>query len=304
MLKDGRFSSSPSSSLGVDVEVGGGLSRNLKGARIAYASGDANASAIAHGSDGGDASLIHRAAPEHHSKQGEFIKSVVLGGLDGIVTTFAVVSGATGGGLSTGVILVLGFSNIFADALSMGVGDALSTKAENEYILQEKKREEWELENYPDGEIREMVELFMSKGMSREDAQLVNERCAKYPNLFVDMMMQMELNLKVPDEDDNPWKDGFVTFCAFVVFGTFPLLTYVIFDTDTMSKDDLFLVSCVISAVMFFILGVLKTKFSIQKWWAGGLEILFMGGATASVAYLIGWLVEDVFLDGIDHSTP
>ena len=77
-------------------------------------------------------------APEHHSKTGEFVKSIVLGGLDGIVTTFAVVSGATGGNLSTGVILVLGFSNIFADALSMGVGDALSTKAENEYILKEK----------------------------------------------------------------------------------------------------------------------------------------------------------------------
>ena len=73
--------------------------------------------------------------PEEHQKSGEFIKSVVLGGLDGIVTTFAVVSGARGGGLGLEVILVLGFSSIFADALSMGMGDGLSRKAEEEYTL-------------------------------------------------------------------------------------------------------------------------------------------------------------------------
>ena len=118
---------------------------------------------------------------EEHKKSGEFIKSIMFGGMDGIITTFAVVSGATGGGLGacfceclrqvmllfltvnsrlvvalpfTGidVILILGFSNIIADALSMGVGDALSSKAENEYILRERKREAWEFQNFPEGE--------------------------------------------------------------------------------------------------------------------------------------------------------
>ena len=90
---------------------------------------DPNASARAHGKTEGATTA---SSPEQHQKSGEFIKSFVLGGLDGIVTTFAVVSGATGGGLGIDVILVLGFSNILADALSMGVGDALSNKAEQE----------------------------------------------------------------------------------------------------------------------------------------------------------------------------
>lgn len=99
-------------------------------------------------------------------------------GLDGIITTFAVVAGATGGGLDVHTILILGFSNIFADALSMGVGDALSTKAENEFILGEKMREEWEMKNNPEGEIDEMVDLYVEKGMSKEDAQVGGcERC-------------------------------------------------------------------------------------------------------------------------------
>ena len=93
------------------------MQRDLESARAAYKAGDVELSRAAHAVD--KDSLLN-AAEEEHKTEGEWIKNVVLGGLDGIVTTFAVVSGARGGGLSTEVILVLGFSNIFADALSMG----------------------------------------------------------------------------------------------------------------------------------------------------------------------------------------
>ena len=91
---------------------------------------------------------------------------MIFGGLDGILTSFAIVAGAAGGKLPTSVVLILGFSNIVADALSMGVGEFLSSKAENEWILSERKREVWELENFPEGEIKEMVEIYEERGMS------------------------------------------------------------------------------------------------------------------------------------------
>jgi len=211
------------------------------------------------------------------------------------MTTFAVVSGARGGNLSTSTILIMGFSNIIADALSMGVGDALSTKAENEYVLNEKSREEWELENFPEGEIKEMVDLYVEKGMKQEDAENIIQTYSKYPKLFVDLMMAIELELQVPGEDDNPWKDGFVTFTSFLFFGAFPLLSYAVLkDIESLSEDDLFIISCCITAVMLFILGTLKTRFSIQKWWVGGSEILIMGSITACVAYFVGMLVESI----------
>ena len=52
-----------------------------------------------------------------HQSEGGFLKPIIFGGLDGILTSFAIVAGAAGGGLSPEVVLVLGFSNIFADAL-------------------------------------------------------------------------------------------------------------------------------------------------------------------------------------------
>jgi vacuolar iron transporter family protein len=138
---------------------------------------------------------------EHHKSEGGLLKPMIFGGLDGILTSFAIVAGAAGGNLSAGVVLILGFSNIFADALAMGVGEFLSSKAENEWILSERRREEWELENYPEGEIKEMVELYMMKGMNREDAETVITTMAKYKDFFVNVMMTQELQLQVPEDD-------------------------------------------------------------------------------------------------------
>ena len=267
--------------------------KNLTEARLAYDNRDANASAQIHKNKEIEMNL-KGSSPENHQKSGEFIKSVVLGGLDGIVTTFAVVSGATGGGLGIEVILVLGFSNILADALSMGVGDALSSKAEQEYILAEKDRETWEMENYPEGEIQEMIEIFTKKGMTKEDAGLVIRKYAEYPDLFVEFMMNFELDLPIPNDDDNPWKHGLVTFCSFIFFGLFPLLGYAVLYTTSISESDLFIISCNVSAIMFFILGAVKTKFSKKKWYYGGTEILVMGSSTAAVSYLVGFLVERI----------
>lgn len=118
-------------------------------------------------------------AKEAHKKGGERMKTCLFGGLDGIITTFAVVAGAGGGGLSVGVVLIMGFSSLVADALSMGVGDALSSKAETEVAEKEMQREAWELENYPEGEIKEMVEIYEGRGFEHEDARLIVTTMAK-----------------------------------------------------------------------------------------------------------------------------
>lgn len=80
---------------------------------------------------------------ETHDSVGDYIKSMIFGGLDGILTSFAIVAGAAGGQLPVQVVLVLGFSNIFADAFSMGMGEYLSSKAHNEFVLKEREREAW-----------------------------------------------------------------------------------------------------------------------------------------------------------------
>lgn len=88
----------------------------------------------------------------------------------------------------------------------MGVGEFLSSKATNEWILSERKREEWEMENYPEGEIQEMIDIYKEKGMEHEDAKLVIETMAKYKDFFVDLMMAQELELQVCFRAIRRWK--------------------------------------------------------------------------------------------------
>jgi len=111
------------------------------------------------------------------------------------------VAGASGGALAPKVILILGFSNIFADALSMGVGEFLSSKAESEWILSERKREMWEMDNYPEGEVQEMIDIYVERGMEKNDAEKVIKIMSKYKEFFVNVMMAEELELQVPPDD-------------------------------------------------------------------------------------------------------
>jgi hypothetical protein len=114
----------------------------------------------------------------------------------------------------------------------MGLGDCISEQAEQAHIRGEAARERWEFENYPEGERKEMVDIYVEKGLSQEDAaRLVNLLSGRpeYANFFVEHMLTHELGLAVPDEGDNPIKDGGVTFLSFMFWGSIPLWAYVIF---------------------------------------------------------------------------
>ena len=65
-----------------------------------------------------------------HILRGRYIRDVVFGANDGIVTTFAVVAGVAGAHLAPNVVLILGFANLFADGFSMAAGNFLGERSE------------------------------------------------------------------------------------------------------------------------------------------------------------------------------
>ncbi|MFH1325167.1 MAG: VIT1/CCC1 transporter family protein, partial [archaeon] len=64
----------------------------------------------------------------------KYLPEFVYGGIDGSVTTFAVVAGVMGASLSSAIVLILGFANLFADGFSMAVSNYLSTKSNAELM--------------------------------------------------------------------------------------------------------------------------------------------------------------------------
>ena len=81
----------------------------------------------------------------------EYLGEFVYGGMDGCVTTFAVVAGSVGADLGSSVIIILGFANLLADGFSMSVGAYLSSKSERDNYDKHRRREHWErvLFGYP-----------------------------------------------------------------------------------------------------------------------------------------------------------
>lgn len=259
------------------------LTRNIDKAREAYKTKDPDASRKAH-----EVISIH--APEaHNQEQGQYIKSMIYGGLDGIITTFAVVAGVAGASLSAGVVLILGFANLIADGLSMAIGDYLSTKAEQEYKQAERDREKWEVENYPEGEKQELVELYIHKGMAKEDAHAVTEIISRNKEAWIDIMMVEELGIL--DDKESPLKNALVTFFSFGIFGFIPLVAYVLSRFISGVQVPAFPVACILTGLTLFTLGALKVRITGKNWFVSGLEMLIVGGLAASAAYGIGALL-------------
>ncbi|CAM9103983.1 unnamed protein product [Ectocarpus sp. 6 AP-2014] len=228
-------------------------------------------------------------------------KAAVFGALDGVLTSFAVAAGASGGGLGTQAVLIVGVSSIVADGLSMGLGEYLSSKAMNEYMDIERKREEWELANHREGEVENMVDTYMRRGMSREDAQEVSARLSKYDDCFVDAVMVAEgvgssMFASPPLDEAGSIREGLVTFGSFALSGIVPLLSYALSPLisasgssgEPVSQGVLFLWACLLTAAALFSIGVVKSTFVSRSWFGSGMETLVLGGCCAGLAYEIG----------------
>ncbi|MBI4991690.1 MAG: VIT1/CCC1 transporter family protein [Candidatus Harrisonbacteria bacterium] len=227
---------------------------------------------------------------KHSTGLGVYIKDMVYGANDGIITTFAVVAGAAGADLSPAVIIILGISNLLADGFSMAASNYLGTTSEHSLFKEEEKREIDEVENLPDSEKEEVREVFLNKGFSDVDtSQLVN-LISKNKNFWVDFMMRYELELSMPSVGGE-WKAATMTFLTFVFAGTLPLLPFIVLPVSPAQTLN---ASVIFTAVSLFLVGSARHFITRKNWFWSGLEMLFVGGIAAVVAYWVGYLVSNL----------
>jgi VIT1/CCC1 family predicted Fe2+/Mn2+ transporter len=264
------------------------ISKRLEEARRAFRKGDPQASAQAH-----DPSRIAHVHREKHGGEGsQYLGEMVYGGLDGIITTFAVVSGVAGADLGSKVVLILGLANLFADGFSMAVGAYLSAKSEQEYYDREHQREAWEVEHFPEGERAELFHIYRSQGYSEEDARQMVAIKSADPQRWVDAMMLEELGML--KDERNPLRAALATLLSFVMAGSVPMLVYLLGLLVPVSSQIAFPVSVGLSALALFGLGAAKVLVTERAAWKSGLEMLLVGGLAAGVAYLVGALLKGI----------
>ena len=219
----------------------------------------------------------------------EYLREIVYGGNDGIVTTFAVVAGFAGASVQPSsspipivTVLIFGLANLFADAFSMALGSFLSLRADQDVYRNEKSKEAHEIATDTEDEFEETVEILRRKKFSLADATTMATIYRKNPEYWTEFMMKDELQMTNP-ETEKPHYIALATFFAFIVFGFIPLAPYFIPIIPNM-----FAVSIFFTVLALLILGMLRAYVTQRAAWRAVGETLFVGGISASIAYLVG----------------
>jgi VIT1/CCC1 family predicted Fe2+/Mn2+ transporter len=221
------------------------------------------------------------AGPRHN-----YLRDWIYGGVDGSVTTFAVVSGVAGAQLSPLIILIMGFANLLADGFSMAASNFLGTKAEHEDLKRIEAIEHRHIELDPEGEREEIRQIFANKGFSGTDLDRVVKLVTADRSRWVNTMLTEEYGL--PQEVRSPWWAAGSTFSAFVVCGLVPLLPFLFGLSYSLE------LSALLTAAVFFTIGSVKSLWSTTSWWKSGLSTLLVGAIAGLLAYGAGMFVQSL----------
>lgn len=223
----------------------------------------------------------------------DHLGELVYGGIDGSVTTFAVVAGAEGAGLKSEVVIILGFANLLADGFSMSVGAYLSSKSEKQLYQREKKREYREIAEVPESEVEEVREIFTELGFEGELLEKVVGKITENEDRWVDVMMKHELELI--EIKKTSAMVGLSTFSSFLIFGLIPLLVY-LFDFVRPLSTDKFMLSGIFTAITFGYIGWMKSYVTRTSHLRGVIETIGLGAIAAMLAYFAGDVLESILL--------
>jgi vacuolar iron transporter family protein len=215
-----------------------------------------------------------------------YLRDFVYGAVDGIVTTFAVVSGVAGAGLSSGVVIVLGAANLVGDGFSMAASNYLGTRADRQLVERARRIEEEHVAAYPDGEREEIRQIFRAKGLSGDELEQMVALVTSDRQHWIDTMILEEYGLSL--DGAVPWRAAAMTFAAFVLFGVLPLVSFLYEFITRAQVISPYLISSLVTGVAFFAVGAIKGRFVGQKWHHAGAETFVVGGTAAVLAYLVG----------------
>lgn len=215
-----------------------------------------------------------------------YLRDLIYGGIDGSVTTFAIVTGVVGARLSPAVILILGFANLVADGFSMAASNYLGTRAEHDDMRHIEAVEQRHIDLDPEGEREEVRQIFARKGFEGDDLEHVVELITADRHRWVRTMLTEEYGL--PHQARSPWLAAVTTFSAFIVCGLVPLVPFL------LGAREGFWVSSLLTGVVFFVIGSVKSRWSTVSWWRSGFSTLLVGGTAAVLAYAVGIALRDL----------
>ena len=219
---------------------------------------------------------------EQHFTAGAIVRDTVIGISDGLTVPFALAAGLSGAIDSTALVVTAGLAEIAAGSIAMGLGGYLAGKGDVEHYASERAREELEIEEKPEVEAAEVMELLQSHGLTAEESAPVVAALRKRPEAWLNFMLRFELGLEKPD----PYRartSAFVIGGAYVAGGIIPLAPYMAMASATAALPW----SVGVTLLALGVFGFTKGRFTGARPWTSAVQTMLIGGLAAAAAFLI-----------------
>jgi len=225
------------------------------------------------------------AAPTGRGHVGEFLRDLIFGLNDGVVSNFSLISGVAGANTSHGVVLLAGVAGLIAGAVSMAAGGYLSNKSHREVVAEEVRREAEEIEYAPDEERDELRRIYRLKGFSEEEVEMLVRRITADRDRWLATLVTEELGLSLAG-GPPPLLDALFAGGGFALGAVVPLLPFLV-----AAGSGAEVAGAVLSVLALFLMGAAKTLVTSRSVLRSGLEMVAVGVAAAVVTNLVGRFV-------------
>ncbi|MEV6794679.1 VIT1/CCC1 transporter family protein [Streptomyces sp. NPDC051320] len=226
--------------------------------------------------------VAHRDNHTHRDVNGGWLRPAVFGAMDGLVSNLALMTGVAGGDVSHRTLVITGLAGLAAGAFSMAAGEYTSVASQRELVEAELAVERRELRKHPLDEMRELAELYVSRGVEPELAAAVAEQLSRDPEQALEIHAREELGID-PDELPSPLVAALSSFGAFGLGALLPLLPYLL-GASTLWP------ALLLALIGLFGCGAVVARVTARSWWYSGLRQLTLGGAAAGITYALGAL--------------
>lgn len=201
---------------------------------------------------------------------------------DGLVTNVSLVLGMAGAHAGGGVVRLAGLAGLIGGACSMAAGEYVSMRAQKELVQRELSLERDEIARRPEGERRELIHIYESRGIEPAIAATLADEMMRTPELALDTHAREELGVD-PGALGSPIQAGASSFATFAVGALLPLLPWLVSAGNAAT-----VASVVIGVIAALVVGASLSIFTGKRWWWSSGRQLLIAAAAAAITYGIG----------------
>jgi vacuolar iron transporter family protein len=227
---------------------------------------------------------MHPPGGHHHRDvSGGWLRPVVFGAMDGLVTNVSLIAGVGGASAAQHFVVLTGLAGLAAGAFSMAAGEYVSVSSQNELIGSEVNKEKQELENNPVAEQRELAAMFRARGVDARVAREVAEQISRDPGHALNIHVQEELGVD-PHDLPSPVVAAAGSLVSFAVGAIIPLLPY-------LAGANSLALALALAALAAVVGGGAVARLTDRPFWKGAARQLILGAVAAALTFGIGHLV-------------